>query len=439
MYHRLILTGELAVPELTSAAFLSYSRKDSDFALRLAKDLNAAGARVWLDQIELVPGFPWDDSIENALKDAAQMLVVLTPSSVESPNVKNEIHRALRNGKVIIPVMYQDCSLPLNIERMQYVDFRSEYARGLARLLTHLGVEKPDESVLQMAVDADAQRQVAWRAREADAARLRYEEQRAQEERMRKAQEAGELERRRQGEALATSQATRKTALWVGAGAAVILTFAILGVVLHYRDTKPSTQPPAASSTAGLSQPGSESGVIAPDATPSSPAGQGPATTSAQPSADPAAAWAEGYGLYMAKDYAQALPLFKGACDGGDARGCEALGYMYAYGLGINPDYPQAAGLLRKGCEGGVAEGCDVLGNLYLTGASGVAQSFTQAATWFHKACDGGNPEGCNNLGMMDYLGNGVPPDHAQGRALLQRACSAGYALACNNLNIYPQ
>jgi TIR domain len=37
-------------------AFVSYSRDDSEFALRLVKDLTAAGASVWLDQVNLSLG-----------------------------------------------------------------------------------------------------------------------------------------------------------------------------------------------------------------------------------------------------------------------------------------------------------------------------------------------------------------------------------------------
>ena len=38
------------------AAFFSYSRDDSEFALRLAEDLKAAGAAVWIDQLDIEPG-----------------------------------------------------------------------------------------------------------------------------------------------------------------------------------------------------------------------------------------------------------------------------------------------------------------------------------------------------------------------------------------------
>jgi len=49
------------------AAFFSYSREDSEFALRLAEDLKAAGAVVWIDQLDISPSEEWDIAVEEAL------------------------------------------------------------------------------------------------------------------------------------------------------------------------------------------------------------------------------------------------------------------------------------------------------------------------------------------------------------------------------------
>jgi hypothetical protein len=155
------------VPDQSPAAFISYSREDSEFALRLAQDLKAAGARVWLDQLELKPGLPWDNAIEDALLDAQQMLVILSPTSVKSENVRDEISYALRQGKVVIPVLYMECTIPLRLERKQHIDCRTDYAGGLAKLLDELRVAQPDPAVLQKAAESDAQRQTTWQAREA--------------------------------------------------------------------------------------------------------------------------------------------------------------------------------------------------------------------------------------------------------------------------------
>ena len=58
-------------------AFFSYSRQDSEFAIRLAEDLKAAGANVWLDQLDIDPGERWDSAVENALTNCPRLLVIL--------------------------------------------------------------------------------------------------------------------------------------------------------------------------------------------------------------------------------------------------------------------------------------------------------------------------------------------------------------------------
>jgi len=181
------------VPEHDPSAFISYSREDSEFALRLAQDLKAAGAHVWLDQMDISPGVPWDNAIEDALNNAPQMLLVLSPSSSRSNNVRNEISFALEAGKIIIPVLYQDCVVPLRLQRNQRIDFRADYAHGLTTLLSYLHVQNPDPEVLERAASGDAQRRTAWEAREAEADRLR--ERQKQEESARQQEETERQQR----------------------------------------------------------------------------------------------------------------------------------------------------------------------------------------------------------------------------------------------------
>ncbi len=128
-------------------AFVSYSRTDSEFALRLAQDLKAADANIWLDQLDIPPGKPWDDAIEDALKNATYILVILSPDAVRSQNVKDEIDFGLRASKPIIPVLYIECDIPLRLGRTERIDFRSNYASGLATLIANLQGQHPTPPV----------------------------------------------------------------------------------------------------------------------------------------------------------------------------------------------------------------------------------------------------------------------------------------------------
>jgi hypothetical protein len=106
--------------------FISYSRANSNFVVRLAKDLKAAGHDVWLDQLDIPKGARWDDELENALRTCTTFLIILSPESIESQNVKDEIGYAIDAGKHILPIMIKQCEIPFRLRRFQYVDFTNE-------------------------------------------------------------------------------------------------------------------------------------------------------------------------------------------------------------------------------------------------------------------------------------------------------------------------
>mgnify|MGYP001268533497 CR=1 FL=1 len=123
---------------MDNPAFLSYSRADSAFGLQLAGDLKAAGCQVWLDQLDIAPGYRWDRAVEEALAKAPLLLVILSPSSATSVNVQDEVAFALDEGKLIIPIFYVNCQIPLRLRRLQYIDFRNNYDIGLKHLIEKL-------------------------------------------------------------------------------------------------------------------------------------------------------------------------------------------------------------------------------------------------------------------------------------------------------------
>ncbi len=128
------------------AAFFSYSRDDLEFALRLAKDLKKAGANVWMDKLDIRPGQPWQRKIDEALSSCSRVLVILSPSSVDSDNVMGEVTVALDEKREVIPVLYRDCRVPPRLRLLQHVDFRSDYLQALGELLTSVAVEQTQEA-----------------------------------------------------------------------------------------------------------------------------------------------------------------------------------------------------------------------------------------------------------------------------------------------------
>ncbi|HUT47442.1 MAG TPA: TIR domain-containing protein [Sedimentisphaerales bacterium] len=136
--------------------FFSYSRKDSEFVLKLAKDLRAASVNLWLDQLDVVGGQHWDSTVEEALRGSKGMIAVLSPESVASENVMDEVSYALDEGKLVVPVLIRSCNIPLRLRRVQYIDFTADYDSGFSQLMRALGIEQPAQPV----EPADAQKPI---------------------------------------------------------------------------------------------------------------------------------------------------------------------------------------------------------------------------------------------------------------------------------------
>ena len=72
------------------------------------------------------------------------MVVILSPRSVLSNNVADEISYAINNGKSVMPVMIEKCALPLRITRMQVIDATVDYQHALDQCMAEMrraGVE----------------------------------------------------------------------------------------------------------------------------------------------------------------------------------------------------------------------------------------------------------------------------------------------------------
>ena len=67
-------------------------------------------------------------------------MIILSPKSVESENVLDEVAFAINEGKQIITVLFQVCKIPFRLSRKQYIDFTKDYEAGLRDLLKVLNI-----------------------------------------------------------------------------------------------------------------------------------------------------------------------------------------------------------------------------------------------------------------------------------------------------------
>jgi len=123
--------------------FLSYARLDEPLALRVANDLIAAGVSLWVDKYDIRPSQHWDRAVETAVRGCRGLIVILSPRSAASPNVADEVAVAIEDGKEIIPILIEACTVPLRMTRMQYLDATVDFDEAVRRCLAVIRAEDP--------------------------------------------------------------------------------------------------------------------------------------------------------------------------------------------------------------------------------------------------------------------------------------------------------
>lgn len=88
--------------------FISYSRKDIDFAKRLTGELQKSGLDFWIDWDGIPPTVDWWREIEKGIEDADIFLFLISPDSSASKVCGKEIDHAVKNGKRLIPLLVRD-------------------------------------------------------------------------------------------------------------------------------------------------------------------------------------------------------------------------------------------------------------------------------------------------------------------------------------------
>jgi len=141
-----------------SYSFISYSRKDQDFVLRLADSLTDAGCPIWLDVRSITGREPFWLEIQAAIENSAFFLFVISPDSIDptSGAFKELCHATTLKSLTIIPVMaraveYSKLPIPITPGMYQIHDFtRAPYDAVLARVLAALSAPAAGNNLRQM-------------------------------------------------------------------------------------------------------------------------------------------------------------------------------------------------------------------------------------------------------------------------------------------------
>lgn len=144
-----------------SQFYLSYSRHDKEFVMKISKDLAMFGISMWLDEKALEPGMEWREVILEGIFNNTESTVggfnlVVAFLSKHSVNEKgfclNELENARNSGMPTFPVIVDDCEIPSHLAGLQLIDMQgwesssSIYNQGLSSLVRLLDfVRAPTE------------------------------------------------------------------------------------------------------------------------------------------------------------------------------------------------------------------------------------------------------------------------------------------------------
>ena len=130
-----------------ASVFISYSRRDERFVRRLYEALRQADIPVWIDFEGIAPSADFVQEIQSALDVADALIYVLSPASLQSAWIQQELEFALSRGRVIIPVVAESIALddaPPALRSLNWISFAdSDFDTAFRRLLGALGAAAP--------------------------------------------------------------------------------------------------------------------------------------------------------------------------------------------------------------------------------------------------------------------------------------------------------
>lgn len=121
------------------SVFISYSHRDFEIVEKIATYLVSRNIHIWIDKWQLNHGDSLIKKIQEAITESSVLLIMLSKNSIESEWCKKELTagllRELEEKRVVtIPVLLDDCSIPLFLRDKYYVDFRNDFDQTVKSL-----------------------------------------------------------------------------------------------------------------------------------------------------------------------------------------------------------------------------------------------------------------------------------------------------------------
>jgi hypothetical protein len=122
------------------ATYINYASPDSEFAQKLADDLEKAGIHTWIDAHQNTPGdVKWAGGVHPALKDSVKMVVVLSATAKDAEGVTKAWSFFRDQKRPVMVALVEPIEVPDALRRCPRFDFSQDYIAAFRQLLSALG------------------------------------------------------------------------------------------------------------------------------------------------------------------------------------------------------------------------------------------------------------------------------------------------------------
>ena len=88
--------------------FISYSRRDREFVVRLNAALEKRDYDVWVDLEDIPPTADWMEEIRTGIEGSDAYVFVISPDSIASKVCRQELDHAVEHNKRLVPVVCRE-------------------------------------------------------------------------------------------------------------------------------------------------------------------------------------------------------------------------------------------------------------------------------------------------------------------------------------------
>ncbi|NJO14381.1 MAG: TIR domain-containing protein [Thioploca sp.] len=145
-HQALITASEAAKGQLGTEVFISYSRKDGDFARKLNLALQDAGKTTWFDQESISSGVDFAHEIFKGIDNTDNFIFIISPDAVESPYCEREVNYAQTQGKRFLPVLWRTTEpavIPPALQAIHWIDFdKLPFTKAFPELIETIDLDR---------------------------------------------------------------------------------------------------------------------------------------------------------------------------------------------------------------------------------------------------------------------------------------------------------